>query len=337
MTVDLENRVLVRHTVLAALFLLTVLAGGTIGYVLIEGWSAFDGFYMTVITLATIGYGETHELSVPGRVFTLGLIFLGVGYLGYAFGGVVRFFATGGLVEFRRRQRMEKLRKSLRDHVIICGGGRLGEAIIESLRTRHTHLVLVDRSAAVLQRWSDDQQIVTVCGDATDDEVLREAGVEHASVLVAALNDDASNVFLVLGARVLNPGLKVFGKADDPSTVRKLERAGCDHPFSPGMVTGHRIAAQILRPTVMQILSLSERDGSVELSVEELPAHSLGVSSPTLMRDLPIWGKAELLVLAVHRQGGQLVFPPRADTSVEATDRIVILGRAVTVATARAR
>jgi voltage-gated potassium channel len=327
MSLNHENQDLMRHTFYAGVFFAIVLLIGTCGYMAIEGWPAFDAFYMTVITLATIGYGETHPLTATGRIFTILLIFLGVGYLGYAFGGMTRFFATGGVREFRRRRNMERLRLSLRDHVIVCGGGRLGTSIVESLREKHAHIVVIDRDRHSLARWSDGVQVVPIAGDATDDEVLKEAGVDRAAVLVAALNDDAANVFLTLSARGLNPNITLFAKADDPATMRKLERAGCNHPFSPGLVTGHRIAAQIMRPTVTQILALTRETGSTELSIDEVPARALGVDSSRRLRDLSVWGTGHLLVLAVHHPGGEVAFPPREETLVHPDDLIVLMGK----------
>lgn len=327
MSLPSENQSVVRHTLMASAVLVAIIASGTTGYVLIEHWSVFDALYMTVITLATIGYGETHPLSDLGRAFTIGLILIGVGYIAYVFGGVTRFFATGGLVEFRRRQRMEYLRQHIHDHVIVCGGGRLGTSIVESLLEKHAHIVVIDRDAFAVGRWGDGTKVIPIVGDATDDDVLIEAGVKRAAVLVAALNDDAANVFLVLSARGLNPNITLFGKADDPATLRKLERAGCNHPFSPGLVTGHRIAAQILRPTVTQILALARENGSIELSIEEVQARAVGLTAPGRLGGLPIFSNPRLMILAVHHPDGSIAFPPDRDTAVLPDDLIVIMGR----------
>jgi len=326
---DEENRRILRNAVQGVALLAVLLVGGTAGYRLVEGWRWVEAFFMTVITLATVGYGETHPLSDGGRVFTLALIFLGVGNLAYLLAEATAFITSGGLQAYRRRARIAKMLRELSNHTIICGYGRLGTALAEELLAKAVPLVVVDRDHAVCERLQGAGRVGVIHGDASDDAVLRRAGVDRAHALVAALNDDASNVFLTLSARVLtrdtNPDLVIHGKAEDPTTLVKLARAGATHAFSPARVLGHRIAHQIVRPAVTEFIGLSTGQGEVELGIEEVRAERLGVGRA--LRDTTLWGKADLLILAVMDKDGGVAFPPRGDLALGAGGRVVVMAR----------
>jgi voltage-gated potassium channel len=325
---DGENARLLQHALRAAGALAALLGLGTLGYVVIEGWSAFDAFYMTVITLATIGYGETHPLSEAGRLFTVLLIFVGVGNLAYAFGGTTGFLAAGGLEAWRRRSRLENTLNTITGHTIVCGCGRLGSAVTRALLRQGASVVVVDRDGHALRRFlTEHPELPHVVGDAAEDEVLLEAGARRANALVAALNDDASNVFLTLSARVLNARLVIYGKADDPSTLQKLERAGANVQFSPAHVAGTRIANQILRPGLTEVIGFASESEPDELGIEEVSPTQLGLQGGRTLGDTPVWGKADLLVLGVRRIDGHLVFPPRPEIVLGPEDRVLVMGR----------
>ncbi len=325
----LENQRIRRAGLQGSLVLLALLLGGTYGYCWLEGWRPLDALYMTVITLATIGYGETHALSDAGRIFTLALIVMGVGNLGYMLAEATAFMASGGLQAYRRRERMARMLTELKNHTIICGYGRLGTTITEELVKTSMPLVIIDRDPLIIERLQERGDVGVIRGDANDDQVLQAAGIGRAHALVAALNDDASNVFLTLTARVLtkevNPTLVIHGKAEDPATLVKLKRAGADHTFSPALVLGHRIAHQILRPAVTELVGLSGSQGGVELSIEEVLAERLGDGKA--LRDTALWGKADLLILAVKTRDGEVIFPPRGELTIGTGDRVVVLAR----------
>jgi voltage-gated potassium channel len=320
------NRELRGHARRAAMMLAFVVLGGAIGYHQIEGWPLFDSLYMTITTLATVGYGEIHPLSNAGRAFTIGLILLGVGNLAYAFAGTSHFFAAGGVQAYRRRAKMDRMLAALHGHTIICGCGRLGTAILHELTAQRAPVVVVERNEEIARRLTEAQTVPCVQGDAQDDDVLVAAGIHRAHALVAALNDDASNVFVTLSARVLNPGLVIYGKADDPATLTKLERAGANHTFSPSFVAGHRIATQIIRPAITELIGIATGKSSLELAIEEVIVRRLGFAGGTRMSQTPLWGKTDLLVLAVKTHDGAVVFPPRPDLALHPDDRIVVMG-----------
>ncbi len=310
----------------SAAFLLLLI--GTIGYHLLEGWPLFDAFYMTVITLSTVGYGEVRPLSVSGRVLSILLILGGVGTLGYALGATTEFFAHGGWDSSRRRRRMKHLLATIENHTIVCGYGRLGRAVVEVLRQNGHRVVVVDRDTSVLEKLELDEGLLHFSGNAQDDDVLIAAGVRRARALVAAVDSDAANVFLTLSARELNPDIVLYGKADDPKSLQKLERAGANHVFSPSAVAGHRVGWQIVQPDVTDLLDIATRRGEYELTIEELRIGEMLRPGGTTLRDTKFWGAPAMMIVAVKHGDGSVEFPPRAEMTVTSEDRLVVLGKA---------
>jgi len=320
------------HARRAAIVLGLVVGSGTLGYHVVEGWPIFDSLYMTITTLATVGFGEVHPLSNAGRALTMAIILAGVGNLAYAFAGTTKFLAAGGVGAYRRRAKMERTLDGLHGHTIICGCGRLGTAILHELTTHRAPVVVVERDDAIARRLGEAGDVPFVHGDAAEDDVLIAAGVQRAHALVAALNDDANNVFLTLTARVLNPRLVIYGKADDPATLTKLERAGANHTFSPSFVAGHRIAHQIIRPAITELIGIATGKSTLELAVEEVVAGRLGQPAGTRLSQTALWGKREMLVLAIKTHEGAVLFPPRADHVLHRDDRVVVMGSPVELA-----
>ncbi|MBM4344837.1 MAG: potassium channel protein [Deltaproteobacteria bacterium] len=324
-----ENQRIRRAALQGAVLLLAIHLFGIVGYQFVEGWSWFDALYMTVITIATVGYGEVHTLSSAGRALTIALIFAGVGVLGFMFAEGTDFMARGGLQAYRRRDRMSKMLNQLGNHTIVAGYGRLGTALVEELLAQGTPFVVVDRDPHTVEKLQANSRVAALRGDANDDAVLRQAGIDRAHALVCALSDDASNVFLTLTARVLtresNPRLVIHAKVEDPSSLTKLERAGANFTFCPSRVLGHRIAHQILRPATTELVGLSTRRGDVELAMEETLVQKMGPART--LRDTPLWGKADVLILAVKTEDGDLVFPSKGDMKVGPGDRVVVLGK----------
>ena len=321
-----EEQGMMRTAVAAGLVALILLMVGTTGYHLLEGWPLFDAFYMTVITLSTVGYGEVRPLSTAGRVLSIVLILGGVGTLGYTLGATTEFFAHGGWEASRRRRRMRHLLDTIENHTIVCGYGRLGKAVVEVLRHNGNRVVVVDLDAVRLGKLPKDEDLLHYVGNAQDDEVLIAAGVRRARALVAAVDSDAANVFLTLSARELNPEIVLYGKADDPKSLQKLERAGANHVFSPATVAGHRVGWQIVQPDVTDLLDIATRRGEYELTIEEVRIGDMLRPGGTTLRDTHLWGAKAMLIVAVKHGDGSVEFPPRADMAITAEDRAVILG-----------
>ena len=221
-----------RNLIVSLLLVLVLLLIGTLGYVYIEGWSILDALYMTIITVATVGYSEVRNLSPAGRVFTVFVIIFGVGNVAYLVGQFSRIMVEGSLERIIGRHKLERLIREVHDHYIICGYGRIGRSIVQELAEKKVPLVIIENSLSVIQRIEEDGHLY-VAGEATDDTVLLEAGIKRARGLISVVNSDADNVFIVLTARSMKSDLLIVTRASEEKSVRKLERAGADRVISP--------------------------------------------------------------------------------------------------------
>jgi voltage-gated potassium channel len=246
--------------------LLFLIAFGTLGYMVIEKWNAFDAFYMTIVTISTVGFMEIHPLSVPGRVFTTVLILGGVGTAFYILTSIVRVTLEGEFGTFGRR-RMESKIKKLDQHFIVCGYGRVGEAIASTLKLQKANFVVIDHSLNSYNR-AVQQDCLTIMDDATNHDVLKRAGILKAKSLITAFGDDAYNTYAVLTAREINPRLIIIGRASNDEAAKRLKQAGATHIILPEVIGGLQMARLALRPTTVQfvetVLSGKEREYLVE-------------------------------------------------------------------------
>jgi voltage-gated potassium channel len=248
---------------------------GTFGYMWIEHWSAFDALYMTVITLSTVGFGEIRPLSTAGRAFTMMLIVTGVGSLAYLASSMAQYIASGTLTGIFRSQRMQRAIDALDEHFIVCGYGRVGRHVAEDLTARGVRVVIVERDSTLLTGCNGTTPFVA--GDASDDDVLTRAGIVHARGLVAATGEDATNLFITMSARALNPSVQIVARCTLPSTEAKLVRAGATHVVSPYAIGGHRMAEKLLMPRVTEFLDTTVRAMGADLWLEEI---TIGEGSP---------------------------------------------------------
>jgi voltage-gated potassium channel len=234
---------------------LAIVVVGTVGYTLIEGWSLLDSLFMTVTTIFTVGFGEVHPLSRGGQIFTLLLIIGGVGTILYGLGRMVEFVIGGQLSGMFRRRAVRRQVDKLDSHFIVCGYGRVGEAVARHFAAHGAPFLVVDSDAENVARVERDG-FLSICGDATADEVLQAAGIERARGLVAALGSDAGNIFLTLSARVLNPKLLIVARAGSDDIISKLQRAGADNVVTPYDIGGKRMATLMLKPMVSDYLEV---------------------------------------------------------------------------------
>lgn len=288
-----------------------LLAVGTAGYKLIEGWSWHDALFMTVITLSTVGYGEVRPLSGIGELFTIVLILLGVGGVAYTFSTLADYFIAGELNGILQRQRMARTISKLRNHYIICGYGRVGQQVVQGLRANRYDVVVIDSTDNCVAEF-EKEGIHYVIGDAASDPILQQAGIEHASGLCTCLPNDATNVFVVLSARTFNPNLFIISRSNQPESERKLRIAGANQVINPYLITGHRMAAQLLHPSVVEFLDVIMRSGELELRIEEI---KIGPASAMNGR-----------TLAVRRHDGKLFTYLPAEFTLESGDVLVGLG-----------
>lgn len=316
----------------AGLSMLTIYASGTVGYyVLGHGrWQVGDCAYMTVISLTTVGYGEilADIDKVPfARAFTSMLLMCGAGVALYFASVLTTFLVEGQFLQSRRRRRMKKLIASLSNHIIVCGGGGTGRHVVEELIATHWKFVLVDPDADRLQRFQEMHEGVAVLeGDATDDNVLIEAGILRAHGVVASLPDDKGNLYVVVTARELNPALRIVAKAVDAAAVRKLRTAGADAVVSVNTIGGLRLASEMIRPSVVTFLDKMMRDQDKQLRFEELVVPRGSTLVNTRLAKSDIRRERNLLIVAAKGADGRFVYSPGPDFVLEENMTLILLG-----------
>jgi len=304
----------------ALIALALVLVVGTIGYVVL-GFSLLDAMYQTVTTVSTVGFREVEPFTPAGQLFTMVLILFGVGAALYAFSVLIETFLEGQLNELFGRRRMEQSIASMRDHVIICGWGRVGRSIGDELVETGRSLVAVERIEAKVTGAPH-----VVVGDATEDGVLRAAGIEHAAALVAAADTDAANAFIALSARALNPELFIVARTRNEDSADKLHRSGANRVVNPQSIGGARMAAFVLRPHVAEFLDVVMHEGTLEFRLEEVPVTESSSIAGRSLRDTHIRDQTGALVLALRDAHGVFRTNPDPDTQVCAGHVIIAIG-----------
>lgn len=297
---------------------------GSLGYVWLEGWSFFDSLYMTVITLTTVGYGDFHPTTPASRLYTMALILIGVGFMLYVITSLARVVVEGEIREVLGRRKLLKQIKKLRDHYIICGFGRIGEIIARQLKERGIPLVIVENNPDLIPSL-EESGYYYILGDASKEEVLLEAGIERAKGLVAVVSSDANNVFITLTARSLNPNLFIVARGAEPGSQQKLLRAGADRVESPYELGGRKMAQTILRPNVTTFIDLAMKE-EVDLSMEEVMVAPTSPLVGLALRDSGIRQKLNIIVVAIKRASGEMLFNPSPGTQIFAGDTLIALG-----------
>ena len=308
------------------LALALVFCCGVAGYMRVEGWSFFDSLYQVVITLSTVGFQEVYPLSRNGRILTMLLIVSGVGSFAYLVGTFTQVLVEGRLQQFLGRRRMQNIIDRLTGHVIICGYGRIGSIVASEILAENVAAVIVESNPEVTAIL-DEQGIPYVAGDATADEVLLAAGLLRAKTLVAALTQEAANVYVTLTARQLNPNIHIVARADAQGHTQRLQRAGADKVLVPHLYGGVRMAQSVLRPTVTSFLELAGRGNDIDLQMEEL---RIGERSEIVGQNLieaRIRPRFNLIVIAVKKASGEMSFNPQPQAVLEAGDTMILVGR----------
>ncbi len=314
-----------RRLLFLGVLALLLVSTGTAGYHLIEGWHPFDALYMTVITLSTIGYGETHPLSTAGRVFTICVILGGVFTFIYAATELIRMVVSGEVADLFGTQRMERALSRLKDHIIVCGFGRMGRLVCREFARQRVPFVIVDEEEASVRDFQMEHGLALV-GDATSDEVLKQAGIDRARGLVTVMASDAENLFTTLSARLLNPKLHIVARVEDPLSEQKLLRAGANRVVSPYDIGGTRVANAMLKPTVVDFIELATGTEHMDLQMEEArigkhsPLSGCKLNQSRLRTDLRI------IIVAIKKPAGQMLFNPDPDALLQAGDILVAIG-----------
>lgn len=303
--------------------LLVALSIGFVGYQLVEDASPFDALYLTMITVSTVGFGEVIELSTPGRIVTMAVILTGVASLSLAAVSAAEFVVEGHLQRAIQGRRMQRAIDDLRDHIIICGYGRVGVHVADALLQGGAKFVVVDDNPDRLADLIETGRLY-VSGDATEEHVLEEAGLAKARAVVAAVNSDADNVLITLTAKGLFPDVEIIARVKVDENEGKLRRAGADRVIAPTTIGGRRIAQILTRPTVSDFLDQMQA-GSVDILLDEVKVRKGSDLDGVTLRDAAIRQRYSCTVLAV-RHGDQLDTHPSPDDPLHVGDVVVVMG-----------
>jgi voltage-gated potassium channel len=303
--------------------LLVVISGGTLGYMLVEGWNFSDSLYMTIITVTTTGYEEVHPLTAQGQIFTLILVVL-------SFATVIYIGSTGIqiLIESKifKRLRMQKKIEELSNHYIVCGFGRMGSHICKELKQANVPFVVIDSNPDSIEKLEESGYLFDGT-DATRDSTLRSVGVEKAKGLVAVLSSDAENVFATLSAKYLNPNIFVVARAIEFDTESKLLKAGADRVVKPYELGGVRMAEILLRPGVMDFIDVVARDKKIDLEIEEITVREGSAMHKKTLSELPLRSELNIIIVAIQNEEKELfVYNPKSDTIVDEGNKLIAIG-----------
>lgn len=305
---------------------LAVIAFGVAGFMAIEGWGFLDALFMTVVTISTVGYREVQPLTGPGMIFDIVLIFLGVGTFLYVITSIGEFVVSGQLSGALGRRKMNKSIQDLKDHYILCGFGRVGQQVALELEREHVPFVVIDNNPEPIQGCSA-RGYLYIEGDASNDEVLLEAGIMRAKGLVTATDADADNVYITLSAKGLKAGLFVVARANLEKSEYKLTKAGADRVLSPYSIGGRRLASLLLRPTVVEFLDVVMHGTEIELLMEEVIVREKSQFVGGTMGEVRKRCVAGANILALKKKGGEkMIANPVPETRIDAGDRFVALG-----------
>lgn len=319
-------RVVNRFRWAAALMLASVMTG-TVGYVLIDNFPWLDAYYMSVITLASVGFGEVRPLSDAGRLFTTFLIIFNIGLFAYAISTITGIFAEGGFTKLLRDFRMNQSIELLRGHTIVCGYGRHATEVTQELMKQNIPFVIIEKSPEKLERLRDDTDYLFVEGDATTDEVLEEAGIRHAASIVITLPDDADNLFITLTSRQISPSLSIICRSNNAADEVKLRRAGANHTVVPERIGGFYMATLVNKPDLVEFFNLLSNMGPSNVAFEEVPvSHLQAQFKGKTIENCDLFRKTRAALVAIRYPSGQYELNPPPDTLLQPDWHIVVLG-----------
>ncbi len=301
---------------------------GTAGYMLIEDWKVFDALYMTVITISTVGFSEVHQISQAGRLFTILLVFFGVGFSLYIAAAVVQFMVEGRIRIILGRRRLEKKISRIKNHYIICGYGRIGRVVCRNLKRKPFELVVIEKNPELISVMDADG-VLYISGDAADEENLLKAGIKRAKGLIAALASDTDNVFLVLTARQLDPDLLIIARGSQEESKSKLRAAGANTVESPYDIGAASMANRIIRPTVTSFLDLAFAHKRKDIQMEEIPVSASSDLVNVMLKDTGIRQKYNLIIIAIKKPGKSMLFNPSFEAIIEMGDTIIAVGEEI--------
>ncbi|TYB92582.1 MAG: potassium channel protein [Kosmotoga sp.] len=301
-----------------------------VGYSIIQDWDPLQSFFMTIITISTVGYGTPEDLSVAGEIFTSILILASLTVVLYALSNITAFFVEGRVNQVLRRRRFLKKIEKFKKHYIIVGSGMLGRNICRELLKMGENVVVIDNNEELIKHLEETEQpgngeVVYLLGDATDEEILENAGVKKAMGLITTLPSDADNVFVVLTARSLNKDLNIISEVTDPTNTKKLEYAGVNRTIPLPEIGAHRIVNMLLNPDIVGFLDSITRSGGLELRFEKIDIPDNFPEKGLTLEKMKIPQRTGLIVIAIS-DGTQSIFNPSASTVIKRGYSIMVLG-----------
>jgi voltage-gated potassium channel len=305
--------------------ILLIVTGGTLGFIWIEHYSPFDAFYMTLITVTTVGYQELHPLSFRGRIFNSFLIFFGVTMMLLAVGGMTQVIIELELTQYFGKRRTRKMIDKLQDHIIVCGFGRVGRGAAHELQRAGVPFLIVDKSEERVE-WAIRDGMLGVLADATYDETLIQAGIMRAKGLIATLQSDADNLFVILSAKALRPEIQVSARVNSEQTERKMRLAGADHVFAPYDMTGNRMAQSMLKPHVFQFIDFTTKNMGLDVGIEQFSVSATSDFASKSLAESKIRSDLGVIVLAIRKSDGQMLFNPPAEAEIQSGDFLIVMG-----------
>lgn len=315
-----------KRFIIPVVMLLMVVVVGTLGYVFIEELSLFNSFYMTIITIATVGFREVGEMSQDGRKFTIVLIVLGISIGGYAIASLTSFIVEGHIRSLFKGKKMEKQIFQLKNHIIVCGYGKTGTEIIEELKKSKQRFVVIEKDEHKVEELKEHGELV-LFGDATEDEVLEKAGVSNARGLIASLPNDADNVYVVLTAREMHPKLRIIARSIDSHSCKKLMRAGADKVISPYTIAGRRMARLLITPGIVDFLEVMAQSSELELKIEEVMLQKGSLFVNKKLRESNIKAETEgAMVIGIKKGAGEIIINPPGETLLEEKLTLYVIG-----------
>jgi len=300
---------------------------GISGFILIEHFSFLEAFYMTIITVATVGFEEVHHLSDNGRLFTAFLIITSFGTFAYAVTSISKYIFDGEFNQYFKNKKVSAAIDKLDNHVIICGFGRNGKQAAHVLKKHDTRFVVIEEKKAVIETIKHKYSDLILEGDGTHDEVLERAGIKRAKALITTLPIDADNLFIVLSARALNPNLTIISRASEDNSDKKLKIAGADNVIMPDKLGGAHMASLVMKPDVMEFVDFITGQGGDNIRLEEITFANLTAEFQNkTIRELEIRNRSGANIIGFKTAQGDYVINPNADTIIIPDAKLFVLG-----------
>ena len=313
------------------LVLLLIIFVGTFGYVFFEGWTLLDSFYQTIITVSTVGFGEVHQLSDKGKLFTAFLIITSFGTFAYAVTSITGYIVSGDYKQYFKEFKYMKNITELRDHVIICGYGRVGSKALETLLEHNTKCLVIEKDDQIIEHFRTQTEINCIKGDATQDELLLKCGINHAKALITTLPSDSDNLFVVLTAKELNPKLKIIARASKGTSVKKLKIAGANNVIMPDSLGGSHMAQLVATPEVLEFIDEISIEGENQINLEsidfsDIPTDFQYKKIEDLKQEFPVCN-----IIGFKNPDGDFIINPKDNTEIVPNCKLIVLGNSLEI------